>query len=95
MQNGSHPFFIRKEIDIPGYPVSGRMVFNADASNRYYINSRTLDEKMQGSPIPITPLLREGKNMLAVECPPSQSFTMEGAVLIRYIPRTALAGEER
>ena len=94
MQNGSHPFFVRKEIEVPCYPVAGRMVFNADSTNQYYLNSRTLEEKMKGSPVSITPFLREGMNLLAVECPPSQSFSMEGAVLIRYIPRTALVQKQ-
>ena len=90
LSDGSHPFFIRKEIDVPGFPVAGRMVFRADSTNRYYLNSRTLEAKIKGSPVSITPYLREGKNLLAVECPPSQSFSMEGAVLIRYVPRAAL-----
>lgn len=87
-------FFIRKEINIPGFPILGRMYFQMDSTSRVFVNSMPMVGNMEAEPYSMTSYLREGKNLLAMECPRAERFSIGGAVMIRYIPKAALPKKE-
>lgn len=89
---GKCPFYVRKEIDVPGYPISGKIVFRADAE-RFFVNGKPVSEKLGSESITITSFLRQGKNLFAAEYGESEYFSIGGAALIRYIPKRALPDE--
>jgi hypothetical protein len=84
---------MRKEVDIPGYPVSGRMLFSTNPTHRFFVNSVLVPGMSGEQATPMTHYLKQGKNMLAVECPEAAYFSIGGAALIRYIPEYAMGKE--
>jgi len=92
---GENLFFIRKEINIPGFPILGRMYFQMDSTSRIFVNSIPVVGKMEAEPYSMTSYLREGKNLFAMECPKAERFSIGGAVMIRYVPEEVLPRTEK
>ena len=93
-EQGESSFYVRKIIEVPGFPVLGRMYFRTDQSNRFFLNNTPISGSMERTPVDMTSLLKEGKNLLAMECQGARMFSIGGAALIRYVPRQALPNRE-
>jgi hypothetical protein len=89
-----HDFYVRKEINIPGIPVSGKVNFIDTRPERLYVNGILLSELSADQAITVTDLLKEGKNLLAMQCASSDSLLLEGGALIHYIPKILTANKE-
>ena len=90
---GEKTFYLRKEVNIPGYPISGKMFFRAEAPKRVLVNSVHVPEEGASEPVSFIACLTKGSNLFAVECPRARTFVLEGAAQIRYIPENVLPKE--
>jgi len=84
--NTADSLFFRKEIEIPGIPVTGKVNFLNRIPDRIFLNGVPLSGKPGKEPLDVTAYLREGINLLALQCSESDPFILEGAAMIRYIP---------
>ena len=91
---GQNSFYLRKEVDVPGYPVSARLVIRSESGNRVFFNGQLVDGTEAGKPVRLTSQLRMGKNVIGVECSSAREFSMEGGIMIDYIPREVLTNGE-
>jgi hypothetical protein len=80
--------FIRKEIDVPGYPVSGRVYYRMNGPSQFYVNGVQIPSPAEDKPVALTSYLKEGKNLLALACPIDKLVSIEGAAVIMYIPNS-------
>jgi hypothetical protein len=82
--------FVRKEINIPGYPVSGEAQFSSNPPDRVVLNGWTVSDTIQSIPLELKSFLKEGKNLLAMRWTKKDSFSIESEVIIHYIPERVI-----
>ena len=83
--------YIRKEISVPGYPISGEMVYQTHPPTaRMYWNGTGMTDDEGGEILTLTPFLAEGRNVIALECGGEENPFIGVTARIRYIPEQIL-----
>jgi hypothetical protein len=84
---GMITYFARKEIEIPGYPVSGELRFQNNPPTRLFLNGINMKTNDNSDSIPLTSKLKEGKNLLALAWLRDKGLVVDGVATIQYVPR--------
>ena len=87
--------FVRKEITIPGYPVSGTVTFQNNPPDNIFLNGKRVTEKKEYTQLPLNIFLRESRNLLAIQWSGVYPFINESEVTVHYIPEHVLPESER
>ena len=91
--SGSNPninhgvVYIRKEFDIPGYPVKGTIRFSDNKPNRVFVNNMLIPEDVNENPMSIKSYIQTRNNLLALECTLTNDFSVNGTLEVKYIPQ--------
>ena len=86
----SRSIYIRKEILIPGYPISGKLSFSTTSPHWIYLNGLNVTENSDEEAFPLSKHLRQGTNLVALELSTKGDSSMEGSILIQFIPERVL-----
>lgn len=82
--------YIRKSIEIPGFPVYGVFLAQQSSLGRVYINNNLVKIKKGQDQSIITPYLKQDKNIVAVEIIEKNDFLLDELIKIRYISQRNL-----
>jgi len=82
--------YVRKEIIVLGYPISGEIQLKGHEPHQIYWNGKKIKEEAHGSNLSVTPILQQGKNVVAFECSSQANPPAEVITKIRYIPQRVL-----
>ncbi len=88
LQNDS--LYVRKIIEVPGFPISMEMRFLNDQPDRIYINGKLTAENVNSEPFSLMSNLKMGENLIALECVDKVELPLRGVARIRYIPERVL-----
>jgi len=83
--------YLRKVIEVDGYPITGEVRFSGDVAHQMFFNQSRISQikkKTDISPL----LIREGGNVAAIQYKQGQRFLEKGTMRIWYVPRQKLPG---
>ncbi|MBN2030134.1 tetratricopeptide repeat protein [bacterium] len=78
--------YVRKIVDVPGFPISMEMRFLSDQPDRVYLNGILIAENVDSEPFSLMSNLKTGENLIALACFDEITFPLIGVARIRYIP---------
>ncbi len=91
----SNFFYVRKEINIPGIPISAKAIFQVDPPDSIFINNKDLIPNFGAKmPILLTSFFHRGKNLFAGVWRKKDKVSVSGIITIKYISREALHRNE-
>lgn len=85
-----HTFYVRKQLDLPGYPIAANMQFFSSNPCRIYLNGSEVLTADPGQEVDVTGYLKQSGNVLAMDLLAQQTFTINGTIQIQYIPLSEL-----
>ncbi|MBN1781430.1 tetratricopeptide repeat protein [bacterium] len=78
----------RKEMMIPGAPVSGEIRIESQSPCRIYVNGEVAVERAQNGEYDVTSRLRNGVNQIGFVYVDQPVYSVRGALTVRYIPKS-------
>ncbi|MBN1895514.1 tetratricopeptide repeat protein [bacterium] len=85
--------YFRKALVIPGVPLKGEWKCLSDSCGILFCCGSSLPPENQGKTWDLSPYLREGENVFAIEMPCADAMTLGGGIRVRYVPRSAMTAQ--
>lgn len=83
-------FYVRKIINVPGYPIRSELTFPKSNPMQAFLNGELLQLKDVNKPLRVESLILPGENVLAYKCSTRDNATIESSMQIFYIPQMAI-----
>ncbi len=82
--------YVRKIVDVPGFPISMEIRFLSDQPDLVYLNGVLMAENVDSEPFSLMSNLKMGENLIALACFEGVGFPLIGVARIRYISDSLL-----